>query len=417
VSWQATTWALETELDPTSKILLIAYADFAGENGTGAWMFRKTLLKRVAKVSESTINRRLTLLLEEGYMCEGDQNTVRHKDWARGKPPESLPIVYDLAMSEDTRLAWKEGYKPGPRRSAAAAAGAQGGRKSAAAKRASLAAGRESNLGVSVEPPRIAAPDMLAAGGANMAPPQSQGVGVTPPGLQHGATPGGVTVVTPITNKEQPMNVPSRCATPSEPHNGGSAAQPAGPERMLPRGALSLPVHPGLGPSGSAQPDLVRNPGEGAGEATTQATCASPRVGSSRSRTQRTPEQQVLWDQADEIARWWWDGWRRQNVTIVGDKFPGFRNSIVLAALKRGATGQDVRQALRNCGDIFPALVTFQRALAAIQTGRDRPGHRQVHRPGADQVHRDPNMPEAERARRAALFEQGGAGGKVSSHD
>ena len=36
VSWQATSWALNTDLEPVSKILLIAYADFASEGGTGA---------------------------------------------------------------------------------------------------------------------------------------------------------------------------------------------------------------------------------------------------------------------------------------------------------------------------------------------------------------------------------------------
>jgi hypothetical protein len=362
VSWQATSWALETDLDPTSKIILLAYADFAGESGTSAWMFKKTLLTRVRKVSESTIGRRMALLLEDGYLREGDQDAV--PDYVRALPPESRPIVYDMAMNEETRLGWKDTYEPGPRRSAAAAAGAAGGRKSAALRQRGEADNQPGEgtapWGLQADTPPVPSEEPQVTGGVTVAPPSlvpDGGSSLQPPGLHSYDTPGVAQLCNPISTHEEPTNALFRLEAPSEPQDG---------------------------PSETARPARGARPAR------------------SRRRVERTEEEQQRWEAADKIARWWWGRWQNQGVAIIGDKFPGFRKSIVLAALEAGAAPTAVQDALRACNEVFPNVAKFQAALAAAATGESPGPWRGRGQPS--NLIRQPAMDPAEQARVTGMF-------------
>ena len=119
-----------------------------------------------------------------------------------------------------------------------------------------------------------------------------------------------------------------------------------------------------------------------------------------------------MWDEADGIARVWWESWLARNVTIVGDKFPGFRQSIVLAALKAGANPEHVKQALVACGDPFPPLLKFQHELIAIQDP-DSAQARTSRRGSPANVYHDPDKTDEERDRISGLFEGVSVNGEV----
>jgi hypothetical protein len=76
----------------------------------------------------------------------------------------------------------------------------------------------------------------------------------------------------------------------------------------------------------------------------------------------RDPAEQVLFDTATAIAARWWE-YRKQHGPVVGNRFPGFRDNIVLAALRGGATEQQVKDALRACGETFPSVSRFEQVL------------------------------------------------------
>lgn len=81
-----------------------------------------------------------------------------------------------------------------------------------------------------------------------------------------------------------------------------------------------------------------------------------------RGKAARDPAEQELFDTADAIARRWWE-YRKQRGPIIGSRFPGFRDSIVLASLRGGATERQVKDALVACGETFPSVSRFERAL------------------------------------------------------
>jgi hypothetical protein len=76
----------------------------------------------------------------------------------------------------------------------------------------------------------------------------------------------------------------------------------------------------------------------------------------------RDPAEQALFDSAAAIAARWWE-YRKQHGPVVGNRFPGFRDNIVLAALRGGATEQQVKDALVACGETFPSVGRFEQVL------------------------------------------------------
>ncbi len=122
-------WALTTPVgDTTRKLVLIGYANHADKYGEDAWPSMETVAK-YAECSVRTAQRAVGVLVAEGFMREGDQDVPRAKikDPARKK---YAPINYDVAMSEDNRVRWKQERAAGMvtgRRDTAAEAGRRGG--------------------------------------------------------------------------------------------------------------------------------------------------------------------------------------------------------------------------------------------------------------------------------------------------
>lgn len=99
-------WGL-TLGDATRKLVLMKYADHAHDDGRNAWC-RPRNVAESAECSERTVQRILGWLLGEGYMREGDQSEyIWPKGYSGPKSERFQPIVFDLAMDEETRLEWK----------------------------------------------------------------------------------------------------------------------------------------------------------------------------------------------------------------------------------------------------------------------------------------------------------------------
>lgn len=94
--------------DPTRKLILMKYADHAHADGRNAWCKPQTVAD-FAECSERTVQRHLTVLLAEGFMREGDQsNYVWPRDYTGPREEKYQPIVYDIALDEETRKRWAE---------------------------------------------------------------------------------------------------------------------------------------------------------------------------------------------------------------------------------------------------------------------------------------------------------------------
>lgn len=101
MSHQASGWAWSVTVGhPNAKSVLAAIADHADPDGRHAWPSKETIAHKV-ECSVKTVRRSVAYLIAEGWIREGDQQQVAH---LRG---DRRPIVYDLAMNEPTRLAWK----------------------------------------------------------------------------------------------------------------------------------------------------------------------------------------------------------------------------------------------------------------------------------------------------------------------
>lgn len=93
MSLRSMTWALEHApvTDPTQVIILIALADRATDDGTGAWPSARWIADR-ARCSTRTVRRHLASMEDAGVIRRGDQRSVAHLRVDR------RPVVWDLAM-------------------------------------------------------------------------------------------------------------------------------------------------------------------------------------------------------------------------------------------------------------------------------------------------------------------------------
>lgn len=104
--------------DARAKLIYQALCNRADPDGTNAWPSIAYLAER-AECSERTVIRKLEYLLEHGFIREGNQHFVNHIRADR------RPVVYDVALDQETRATWEEAHTAAPRRSKAAAAGAK----------------------------------------------------------------------------------------------------------------------------------------------------------------------------------------------------------------------------------------------------------------------------------------------------
>lgn len=94
------TWALTSKVGQAQrKLVLWAYANHAHKDGRNAAIGKPTIAE-YAECDEKTVTRHVKVLLRDGWMRLGDQRQV---EYIRA---DRRPVVYDLAMSEATRLEW-----------------------------------------------------------------------------------------------------------------------------------------------------------------------------------------------------------------------------------------------------------------------------------------------------------------------
>ena len=312
----------------TRKLVLMAYANHAHKDGRNTWCSVDTVAE-YAECDERTVQRHIAKLLEGGFMREGDQSVPRQ---VSTKPGEQLPIVYDIAMDDDTMSAWRSVYDPDAGcRARHARAGRVGGQKSAALRRAG---------GDNLTPPCNPTADLRPAiqaqvsGGDNLTPPSGDrgggDIAVSPGGVTSDVTGGGDIAVSP-----EPSLEPSE-----EPSLFGAELTTSAQHRA----------------------------------ASTNGTATSK----GRPRIVRSPDEQARFDLADRIAREWWERCQADGPVLGpdpdqsrrGSPFVGLRQSIIYAALEAGATEAEIKYALLDCNVSFPARGRFEEALRARRRGR-----------------------------------------------
>jgi hypothetical protein len=100
VSLKALSWAAQARAgSPRAKLLLLAYADHAQDDGTGAFCSVQDLAQYAECPPEAVRFLVQDYLVEQGFL--------------RPSPDNSAPVGpdhFDLAMSEETRIAWRDEY-------------------------------------------------------------------------------------------------------------------------------------------------------------------------------------------------------------------------------------------------------------------------------------------------------------------
>lgn len=104
MSIQAMSWAMSLELDalsdPAARHVLMVLANYAGEDGKAAFPSRETIRQHTG-LSIRTINYKLNLLKESGFIAEGNQAIaaayISHAD--------RRPTVYDLLLKRGAPVA------------------------------------------------------------------------------------------------------------------------------------------------------------------------------------------------------------------------------------------------------------------------------------------------------------------------
>jgi hypothetical protein len=116
------------------KLVLIAYANHAGDDGTAAFPSVGTIAG-YAECDVKTVRRHVGWLVEHGYMREGDQRLVDHY---RG---DRRPIVYDVAISDEQVKEWAANQPEDGRR----AASIEHGRRSSQVERGDILSPRKTS--------------------------------------------------------------------------------------------------------------------------------------------------------------------------------------------------------------------------------------------------------------------------------
>jgi hypothetical protein len=93
VSLEALSWAMQARTgSPEAKLVLFAYANHAQDDGTGAFCSVQDLTG-FAELSPAAVLGITQDLIRSGFL--------------RPAPDGSVPDSFDLAMSEETRAAWR----------------------------------------------------------------------------------------------------------------------------------------------------------------------------------------------------------------------------------------------------------------------------------------------------------------------
>ncbi len=159
--------------DRGRKSTLYALANYAGPDGRHTYPSVETLAHD-AECSEATVRRDLKALIKDGWIRRGDQAHVAH---IRG---DRRPVVYDIAMTEETRLAWKSDVEGGE---SDAAAGEQASPPGPPTRPVSLT-------------PRVGGPTSGTTPQSDTPSPDATGCQIHAHGVSETPSP-GVTAVTP----------------------------------------------------------------------------------------------------------------------------------------------------------------------------------------------------------------------------
>lgn len=304
--------------DSTRKLVLLGLANHAHKDGTCAYAGAK-LLAEYANCSVRTVQRHIAVLLEEGWIREGDQTVIDPRI-----PERYRPISYELALNPEDRKAWKADREPG-RRDQFAEHGQTGGTKAAENKRGA-------NLSPLTDAPLDASDEPVDNRGANLSPlPDEPEIG------------SGVTPVTPR----------------------GDTGDASGVTRVSPKPSIEPskePTTPAADASGGPDSSVISNDeGQADGTLALDGIVVEGKVETQREQAYRIVRAYLDWFEA------------KTGAPVVGKTrvVEALRKSYVEVALDGGATEDQIKTALANSGSEQPPMPHFRRLLREAMGGHN----------------------------------------------
>ncbi|TMR88307.1 helix-turn-helix domain-containing protein [Nonomuraea basaltis] len=337
MSYLSSDWAMHYApvKSPTEKLVLVDLAHRTDDDGCDAYKSKATLADG-AMCDPKTVQRTLRDLEERGLIKLGDQSVAAYID------VRYRPVVYDIQIP----YSWYSAAQMEQLNSERARKG-----------RPPLQPDDRPDL-----PP---APKRASRSDKGTKVPQRRPHSLRPRDQQEeGSEVRG--------DSQSPLPETPRGDSESQP---GGIVNPARGDSQSPNSPRELPSDNSSFqemPPSSASPAGEAQQGSLLGDDTPPPAATAKKKASTRKTKERTPEEQLRFEQATEVAQWWWDECDANQVPKIGKSagatgFPGLVK-LIESALADNYTQKEVAYALRrNPTRRFPSLQAFETALMAVR--------------------------------------------------
>ncbi|WP_433513884.1 helix-turn-helix domain-containing protein [Nonomuraea sp. CA-143628] len=339
MSYLSSDWAMyyAPVKSPTEKLVLVALARRTDDDGCDAYKSKATLAQ-AAMCDPKTVQRVLRELEERGLIKLGDQAVAEYID------PRYRPIVYDIQIP----FVWFS-----------AAQMEQVNAERARKGRPALQPDDRPDL-----PP---APERPSRSDKGKKAPQRRPRSIGPRDQQEEGSEVRGDSESPLPDGDGP-----RGDSESQP---GGILNPARGDSESPNSFRELPS------DNSSVQEMPPSSASPAGEAKQEdllgddtpppAATAKKTTRPSKAKKERTPEEQLRFEQATKVAQWWWDECDKAGVPKIGRSatgtgFPGLVKMLE-TALADNYTQREIADALRSRRKRFPHLSVFEDALMEVR--------------------------------------------------
>ncbi|MEU4231167.1 helix-turn-helix domain-containing protein [Nonomuraea sp. NPDC026600] len=336
MSYLSSDWAMyyAPVKSATEKLVLVALAHRTDDDGCDAYKSKGTLAQ-AAMCDPKTVQRVLRDLEERGLIKLGDQSVAAYIDI------RYRPVVYDIQIPHSWYSAAQMEQVNSER--------ARKGRPP---------------LQPDDRPDLSPAPKRPSRSDKGTKVPQRRPRSLGPRDQQEEASEvrGDSQSPLPETPRGDSESQPGGIVNPAR----GDSESPNSP-RELPSDNSSFQEMPpsSASPAGEAQQeDLL-------GDDTPPPAATAKKKPSTRKAKERTPEEQLRFDQATQVAQWWWDDCDKAKLPKIGRSangtgFPGLVKMLE-TALADDYTQREIADALRIKRKRFPHLSVFEDALMEVR--------------------------------------------------
>ncbi|MEU4513174.1 helix-turn-helix domain-containing protein [Nonomuraea wenchangensis] len=353
MSYLSSDWAMyyAPVKSPTEKLVLVALAQRTDDDGCDAYKSKGTLAQ-AALCDPKTVQRTLRDLEERGLIKLGDQSVAAYID------PRYRPTVYDIQIP----YSWYSAAQMEQVNSERARKG-------------------RSPLQPDDRPDLPPAPERPSRSDKGKKVPQRRPHSLGPRDQQGDGSEGRGDCESPLpeTSRGDSESQPGGIVNPAR----GDSESPNSPRELLSSNS-SFPEMPpaSASPAGEAkQEDLLGDdmPPAESSKKTTKTTRP-------KAKKERSPAEQLRFEQATKVAQWWWDQCDEAGVPKLGRSangtgFPGLVKMLE-TALASDYTQREIADALRSRRKRFPALGVFEDALMEVRgiapvrpLNRNQPGN------------------------------------------